>query len=125
LEHGFRERLGAQVRDLLVLGVGDHAAERLAGGIADEQDGVPVLALLGHERRAAVPGVEDLAAVAGEEGLGQGLGLLVVGLATALGEAEQVEHHDRTARVLLEVALEVRTAGVDRHMPTLLALLLG
>ena len=112
------------MRDLLVLGVGDHAAERLAGGIADEQDGVPVLALLGDERRAAVAGVEDLAAVAGEEGLGQGLGVLVVGLAAALGEAEQVEHHDRTAGVLLEVALQVCTAGIDRHVLTLLALLL-
>src|SRR5688500_4252847 len=70
LEHGLSERLGAQVRDLLVLGVGDHAAERLAGGIADEQDGVPVLARLGDERCAAVPCVEDLAAVAGAESLG-------------------------------------------------------
>ena len=116
MKHGLGERLGAQVRDLLVLGVGDHAAERLAGGIADEEDGVPVLALLGDERCAAVPGVEDLAAVAGEEGLGQGLGVLVVGLAAALGEAEQVEHDDRAAGVLLQESLEVGAARVDGHV---------
>jgi hypothetical protein len=91
------------------------AAVRLPRGIAHQQHRVPVLARLGDQRRRTVAGVENLGAVPGEERRPQGLGVPGVGLPAAVGEAEQVEHHHGTARVLLEVALEVGTAGIDRH----------
>jgi hypothetical protein len=45
--------------------------------------------LLGDQRGAAVAGVEDLAALAGEEGLGERSCVLRVELVAAFGEAEQ------------------------------------
>lgn len=63
LEHGLGQRLGAQVSDLVVLRVGHHAAEVVAGAVAHEQHRVPGLPVLGDQGGGSVTGVEHLAAV--------------------------------------------------------------
>ena len=47
-----------------VVRVADHVGEGLAGGVADDQYGVPGLTLLGDQRGGAVADVEDLGAEA-------------------------------------------------------------
>src|SRR3954451_19150698 len=115
LQHRLGQRTGPAGGDLLVLGIGHHRAERRPGRVADQQHRVPVLTRLRDQRGGAVAGVEHLGAVPGEERRVQRLGVSGVGLPAALGEAQQVEHHDGAAGILLEVALEIGTAGIDRH----------
>ena len=88
--------------DLLVLRVGHHLAERPAARVPDQQHGVPLLAVLGHQRRVPVARVDDLYAVAGREGLAERVPVLLIQLAPTLGERVYV---DPAATVIGDVVL--------------------
>src|SRR5690606_10341335 len=118
LEDGLAQGSGAQFGDLLVLGVGDHAAERLPAGVADDQDRVPGLSILGDQGRVTVAGVEQFGSVPLQEAARLSA-VLLVGGAAAGGEAQQVQHDDGAARVLLQQTCEVGACGVDCHVGSL------
>lgn len=94
--------------DLLVVGIGDHRAERLPRGVPDEQHRVPVVAVGGDERRGAVADVDDVGTHL-REVRGDRLGVPLTALRSPFGVAQQVEHHHGTSGVLPQEALEVGT----------------
>lgn len=114
LEHRFLEGLGAQVGDPLIVGVRHHLRERPPARIAHAQHGVPGLAVLRHQCRATVAGVEHLAAEARQD-VRQLPGVLRIALSTtAPAKPQEIEHHHGSV-VLLQEALEIGAARVDGH----------
>ena len=95
-----QKRAAAQVRDRVVLGVGHHAAERLPTRVAHQHHRVPLLARLGGQHRGPVTEVHQLGPVPLEERLAEQPGVLVIPLAPAVCEPQQVEHYERAAVVL-------------------------
>src|SRR5664279_1613537 len=106
------------MRDRLVARIRDHHAERLAARIARDHDRVPRLTVLGDECLARDAGVGDLGADLREKRSDRARVLLVL-LASALGEPQEVDHHDLTWLAVVEEPPQVRTPRIDRHPSSL------
>src|SRR5690606_31970288 len=83
-------------------------------GVADEQHRVPRLSFLSDQGSSAVAGVDQFSPVLVED-LACPPSVLRVGGSAFWGEAQQVEHDNRAAGILVEEAGKVRARGVNCH----------
>ena len=119
LQDCFGQCLGAPCGHLLIVGVRNHLGERLAGRITHQKHRIPLLSFFGHQRGGAVPGIENLSAIARQERFVQRCSVALVEFSATLGEPQEVQHHHRPPGVLGEVAFEVGTARINSHTGSL------
>lgn len=104
-EYRFLQRAGRQCRDDLILGAGDHVAERGAVEVSDQQSRIPILDGFGDQGSGAVAGVEDLSTVAGKERLVPRRGVPRVVITPFFGEPDVRVQGDMSLGVQAHVSV--------------------